>query len=752
MSTSPTTHQRGRSKADYPNSRFVDVTRRNICPICGKPDWCRVSEDGKLALCHRHASHPALGPGRPGSTRLGPHWSYRIDDPTTVAPYRDRAPAHRADVSALAASFAAGRTAEHDAALAREIGVPAWSFDACAPDRGWCDDVGAHVLIEHDGDLRPVGLQRRSPSGNQRAVRGTSRGLTVPADFRDRIAAAPSGTLYVVEGATDVLAMHAAGLLAVGRCTAAGGVADLARLFRDLPDGWRVVVVVEHDRRWGGRWAGRAGAYRVGSELSAALGRAVSATYTPDEIKDVRAWLVAKTKKVATRRRWQAAGRELDRKLSGGAVEVNTNEPPEAATFHAGKCGRPYHVCLKGKSHKSAAGKRATAAFRCRRYSCPGCRKFLLSRWSKWLRLCCLWWGDPVRCGRYGVAVPAGLESTVGRLVEAANKAGPWDLYAGVVSDAEWKSLRRTLANRRCEFTRIRVGGAGAEVFPGNQVKNHPVKEDLTSGENLSLVLVALRPGEDPVRGLRHVCPDDAVGLLNRALENVPDRNPDPHGKRYSPVTTSDGWRPVEEDEESRWEVEGKSAHPVEAAREIAAALGASPDPDAVHAKTVVESAAWRDAELGGPLSSGHFADLLSPLPSGGALDRATVVRLHRAWRPLTGGLPDGPTARGYIRDRIDRPPLPDDVAGLAAAAERDAEIAARAVAEAPALAEGAALRRQVEYQVAFGELVLPDGHWLRQVVRPELLRPCRVRRRRRIGEDLTDTPEYETVMRTIAH
>jgi len=29
------------------------VTRRNPCPVCEKPDWCSVSEDGALAICMR---------------------------------------------------------------------------------------------------------------------------------------------------------------------------------------------------------------------------------------------------------------------------------------------------------------------------------------------------------------------------------------------------------------------------------------------------------------------------------------------------------------------------------------------------------------------------------------------------------------------------------------------------------------------------------------------------------------------------
>ena len=29
------------------------VNRRNPCPVCGKPDWCLVAEDGSAAICPR---------------------------------------------------------------------------------------------------------------------------------------------------------------------------------------------------------------------------------------------------------------------------------------------------------------------------------------------------------------------------------------------------------------------------------------------------------------------------------------------------------------------------------------------------------------------------------------------------------------------------------------------------------------------------------------------------------------------------
>lgn len=40
-------------KSNYERSRLIRVNRKNPCPICNKPDWCSVSENGSLAFCCR---------------------------------------------------------------------------------------------------------------------------------------------------------------------------------------------------------------------------------------------------------------------------------------------------------------------------------------------------------------------------------------------------------------------------------------------------------------------------------------------------------------------------------------------------------------------------------------------------------------------------------------------------------------------------------------------------------------------------
>lgn len=74
---------------------FVNVTHRNPCPICGKPDWCSVSEDGNVVLCRRA--------GNPAETRYdkngGSYWIHRLSDScksTLSNPIHSRSVAHPA--------------------------------------------------------------------------------------------------------------------------------------------------------------------------------------------------------------------------------------------------------------------------------------------------------------------------------------------------------------------------------------------------------------------------------------------------------------------------------------------------------------------------------------------------------------------------------------------------------------------------------------------------------------------------------
>jgi hypothetical protein len=54
-------------------SKWLRVNRDNPCPICGKPDWCLISHDGKAAICARIESDRQAG-------HKGAGWIHKLDN------------------------------------------------------------------------------------------------------------------------------------------------------------------------------------------------------------------------------------------------------------------------------------------------------------------------------------------------------------------------------------------------------------------------------------------------------------------------------------------------------------------------------------------------------------------------------------------------------------------------------------------------------------------------------------------------
>ncbi len=64
-------------------SKWLRVTKHNLCPICGKPDWCLISQDGKAAICARIESD------RPAGNK-GAGWIHTLDNYMPLPPPKPR--------------------------------------------------------------------------------------------------------------------------------------------------------------------------------------------------------------------------------------------------------------------------------------------------------------------------------------------------------------------------------------------------------------------------------------------------------------------------------------------------------------------------------------------------------------------------------------------------------------------------------------------------------------------------------------
>lgn len=63
--------------------QWVRVNRRSPCPICGKPDWCLIAQDGKAAICARIESDKPAG-------AKGAGWIHALDSCMPLPPRKPR--------------------------------------------------------------------------------------------------------------------------------------------------------------------------------------------------------------------------------------------------------------------------------------------------------------------------------------------------------------------------------------------------------------------------------------------------------------------------------------------------------------------------------------------------------------------------------------------------------------------------------------------------------------------------------------
>ena len=270
---------------------FKPVTKSEPCAVCGGGHKCAVGGDG-LLVCGR-SSGDVDGFTHLGESPNDPQWNlYRgTNNMVAISAVRPaRAPARPAiNWQCEAEQYARHLDARARAGLAAALGLNVDDLDALALTGA--DDAGRFwTFPERDGAGRVVGVTRRFLDGSKKMIHGGSRGLTIPAGWRDR-----AGPLLLVEGASDVLALTACGFAAVGRPSNTGGVEHLAGLLADLSPDREVIVIGENDEKDSGLWPGRDGAIRTAAALAAKLARPVAWALTPDGAKDPRAWLHSQT-------------------------------------------------------------------------------------------------------------------------------------------------------------------------------------------------------------------------------------------------------------------------------------------------------------------------------------------------------------------------------------------------------------------------------------------------------------------------
>ena len=298
---------------------YTRVNKLNPCPVCKKPDWCRVFADGWVECMRVQSDRPAKSGGwlhRPGESgandshlRPPPKWQ-----PPTI------------NATKLMRNWLAKTEPGLLADLALDLGLSVAVLAAAGA--AWATPHAAWAFPMCDGHGNILGIRLRANDGRKWAVRGSRQGiflgnwnkfqlqvesdstcgLTAPDDTaqptdsgrsnslqiianqRNEVvqpcdsvglmsAATANGsqsrTLFVCEGPTDTAAALELGLFAVGRPNCCCGGAAI-KVFARRHQCNRVVMISDNDK------PGLDGACKVGAEIGLPF-----AVYVPPA-KDLR--------------------------------------------------------------------------------------------------------------------------------------------------------------------------------------------------------------------------------------------------------------------------------------------------------------------------------------------------------------------------------------------------------------------------------------------------------------------------------
>lgn len=190
------------------NSEWKRVTKKHPCTICGKPDWCCYTADGRVVLCMRTPNdHPSRGEAG--------GWVYRTDTkpvcavrPSTIYGEDEHIP--RNSVDALLSEWKKNTTGMSLATFARDLGVTRASLEriGCV----WCAGQSCWAFPMRNAKGDPIGIRLRSTS-RKFSVSGSRSGLFFdPGAKTTRVA-------WLTEGPTDTAAVLsiAPSALVVGR-------------------------------------------------------------------------------------------------------------------------------------------------------------------------------------------------------------------------------------------------------------------------------------------------------------------------------------------------------------------------------------------------------------------------------------------------------------------------------------------------------------------------------------------------------
>jgi hypothetical protein len=264
---------------------WTRVSRNHTCPICEKPDWCLVHEDG-TTVCARTQSDIPFGNNGAGWVHQpnGGGAGQRL--PRALQPAKPAA-GPPPDFTILNKRCRAAMTGTRWRKLSESLQVGVTALTELQV--GWHSDLLANTFPMFDARRNVIGIRLRAIAGRKWAITGSRNGLFLPFTPPPVVKNERTGRVYVVEGPTDLAALLNLGLYGIGRPDNQSGNAMIAQFMAiHRPES----IVILHDTDPPGTAAAeltRLGAHR----LAGILRRQWRSVYImqPIKAKDLREWI-----------------------------------------------------------------------------------------------------------------------------------------------------------------------------------------------------------------------------------------------------------------------------------------------------------------------------------------------------------------------------------------------------------------------------------------------------------------------------
>lgn len=247
------------------------VKKHKRCPVCGKPDWCLYSDDGRAAICARISEGSVKRCGDAGWLHIfqsNEKLKYYAQN-TILAVESSSGNSSAVAFSKLAGLFQKRLTDSLLQRLSSSIGVSAESLKRL----GTGFDGRTYTFPMFNENRKIIGIRRRFLNGKKIAVKGSKNGLFIPEGL------GKFGKLFICEGPTDTAAALDLGFDAIGRPNCDSRIEMTAK----FAQGRSVTIIADNDT------PGIEGAKKLSKRLRLCC-PAVKIIVPPDSIKDLRQW------------------------------------------------------------------------------------------------------------------------------------------------------------------------------------------------------------------------------------------------------------------------------------------------------------------------------------------------------------------------------------------------------------------------------------------------------------------------------